>query len=50
MQAEDLNFFAWRLRFQLDPRDERGLQQRVRASLEVERNRPGLKVVRGKKR
>ena len=46
LSAEDLNFFAWRLLFQMDSRDVSGLQ----ASLAAERVKGRLKVLKGKQR
>jgi hypothetical protein len=41
LSAEDLNFFAWRLLFQMDSRDVSGLQMAMKASLEAERRPQG---------
>jgi hypothetical protein len=48
MSARDLNFFACRLLFQVDPQDVSGLQAELGASLEAERGKARLKVVYGK--
>jgi hypothetical protein len=37
MPAVDLNFFAWRILFQMDRKDRLGLQAELEASLEAER-------------
>lgn len=50
MPAKDLNFFALRLLFQVDPRDMSGLQAEMRASLEAERQKTRLEVVRKEQR
>jgi hypothetical protein len=50
LPAEDLNFFAWRLLFQVDPRDVSGLQAELKASLEAERRQGRLQVVVSSKR
>jgi hypothetical protein len=50
MPAWGLNFFACRILFQMDSKDVLGLLAELKASLEAERKRAGLKVVGGKKR
>ena len=44
--ARDLNFFALRLLFRVDPEDVSGLQAELRASLAAERGKARLKVVK----
>jgi hypothetical protein len=46
MPARDLNFFAWRILYQMDSRDVAGLQAELKASLEAERKKKQLKVVK----
>jgi hypothetical protein len=50
LPAWDLNFFAWRILFQMDRKDVLGLQAELKASLEAERRQGRLQVVGGKKR
>ena len=46
LPAKDLNFFAWRLLFQMDSRDVSGLQMALKASLEAEQQKVRLEVVK----
>ena len=48
MPAWGLNFFAWRILWQMDSKEVLGLQAELKASLEAERAKERLKVVERK--